>query len=1011
MTKNLQGRLARVKHRDSLEDNWVETIFRYDDLGRVARVGDGEANPKVVHYEYNNSGLVTKMTYPTNTPTEIEYSYDSLGRRCEIKNQSSNRVYATNYQYNIEHQLVSRTLNPESDPYDEIIKYDFQERPIDKEYKANSDSYFKQQLDYLPGFLSQIPVNQLENAPDRRTRRRRGLGRRKASNNKNFPSQTSVSNLKFKANRGLAAFQSDLDFETDLYLEDNRYCTVFTDDDSGTTLITLHFTTFLPNLQFSFTYQSMFEGYKIEVLGQGGMFLRVSNGRFIAGTENNATLFELEEEGEGFRLKQLLDPDKYWGLDEDTQVIFVERTNAVTMYKDAPSQAPEGYIFCQSDGQTPPQPSRDQEMTMIRGSRPNGEPTYHLVVKNSQDPRTRFRIEEIVNVEDQFHIKVLDGEAEDRLLAVDDNHLQVESFPSTSSGNARTRFAISSHQIPPPGGYDYYVIRTIMIYVNEQVIGVKSNEAVRGAPTSGWWLRIGEPVRGSLAQQSAGALLNATYKSDFIVNTTFQGSKYNFSDLDVVYDYDYLGRLIASAKESETSYQYDRNGNLDRIDGRSYEYFSGSNKLQRIVDNSQTIREVTDYDNLGNITVMTNSEGQQVTLTRRVLGDLVNGVQIQGGSTITLQYDGLGRRVKKQSTTTEEYIYGRGKLPLVVKGVAGVEELLYIYDGDSIIGFEENGNTTYLLSDHLGSTRVAIDSNNNSLCSFEYDDFGKTVVAPSSENEAQKVSFRYAGQWWDEDLQLYHYHSRFYDPDLRRFISIDPAREGFSPYVYVGNNPINRIDPSGLFSFKKRSGSYDLLSAQSDKKSEKKGKFDIIKEMFGEAKERLSELEIPGKTEDSQSEYTISSELFDQNNYGSQLQNTTSGIRPETRLHETYIGTTAFSSADSPRFTLASYLEPQRNLIEAGDINSVLQFSQLDYAIEPDFQAMLQTPESKAMNDSFEQMTTNIPPSSYTQGDKEIAVTPLLRDKVELILARRAAETGRFLTKAEEEEIREMLGI
>ncbi|NEP34414.1 RHS repeat-associated core domain-containing protein [Moorena sp. SIO3B2] len=1005
MTKNLHGRLVRVKHRDSLEDNnWVETIFRYDDLGRVARVGDGEANPKVVRYEYNNSGLVTKMTYPTNTPTEIEYSYDSLGRRCEIKNKSSNRVYATNYQYNLEHQLVSRTLNPEIDPYDEIIKYDFQERPIDKDYKANSDSYFQQQLEYLPGFLSQIPVNQLENGLDRRTRRRRGLGRRKASNNKIFPSRTSVSNPKFKANRGLAAFQSDLDFETDLYLEDNRYCTVFTDDDSGTTLITLHFTTFLPNLKFRFTYQSVFGGYKIEVLGQDNMFLRVSNGRFIAGTENNASLFLLEEYGEGFRLKQLLDPDQYWGLDDEYQVIFVESHNAVTMYKDALPQAPEGYLFCQLN--FPPSPSMDLEMTMIEGVDSMGFRTYFLVVNYGQYPRTRFCIEEVINIPDRFMIRVLDGDAKDWRLAVQyPPNREVKSLSGTTGATCQFNAE------PLGSGLDYYKFSTVMVFPDEQYIEVYNNQAVRGSSSSAWWFRIGEPSPGSPSLQSAQALLNATYKSDFIVNTTFQGSKYNFKNLDVVYNYDYLGRLITSAKESETSYQYDRNGNLDRTNGRSYEYFSGSNKLQRIVDNGQTIREVADYDDLGNIAVMTNSDSKQVTFTRRVLGDLVNGVQIQGGSTITLQYDGLGRRVKKQSTTTEEYIYGRGKLPLVVKGVAGVEELLYIYDGDSIIGFEENGNTTYLLSDHLGSTRVAIDSNNNSLCSFEYDDFGKTVVAPSSENEAQKVSFRYAGQWWDEDLQLYHYHSRFYDPDLRRFISIDPAREGFSPYVYVGNNPINRIDPSGLFSFKKRSGSYDLLSAQSDKKSEKKGKFDIIKEMFGEAKERLSELEIPGKTEDSQSEYTISSELFDQNNYGSQLQNTTSGIRPETRLHETYIGTTAFSSADSPRFTLASYLEPQRNLIEAGDINSVLQFSQLDYAIEPDFQAMLQTPESKAMNDSFEQMTTNIPPSSYTQGDKEIAVTPLLRDKVELILARRAAETGRFLTKAEEEEIREMLGI
>ncbi|NEP50107.1 MAG: RHS repeat protein, partial [Moorea sp. SIO3C2] len=393
MTKNLQGRLARVKHRDSLEDNWVETIFRYDDLGRVARVGDGEANPKVVHYEYNNSGLVTKMTYPTNTPTEIEYSYDYLGRRYEIKNKSSNRVYATNYQYNLEHQLVSRTLNPEINPYDEIFTYDFQERLIDKDYKASSDSYFNQQLEYL--LMSQLAVPQRENVWDRGQQRHKRMKTRKASEEKIVPSRPSRSNPKLKANRVLAAFQLNEDFTTSLYVDDNKYCSAsLEEDDSGTTFIALQFTKdSLPDTQFQFIYYQdfLFEGYKIQLLDFGDTFLRIdSDDRFIVGNENNASLFELEEKEEGFELNQLLDPDKYWGLDDEERVIFVERHNAVTMYKDAPSQAPEGYIFCQSAEQNP-QPSREQEMTMIRGSRPNGEPTYYLVVKNTQDPRTRFR--------------------------------------------------------------------------------------------------------------------------------------------------------------------------------------------------------------------------------------------------------------------------------------------------------------------------------------------------------------------------------------------------------------------------------------------------------------------------------------------------------------------------------------------------------------------------------------------------------------------------------------------
>ena len=41
------------------------------------------------------------------------------------------------------------------------------------------------------------------------------------------------------------------------------------------------------------------------------------------------------------------------------------------------------------------------------------------------------------------------------------------------------------------------------------------------------------------------------------------------------------------------------------------------------------------------------------------------------------------------------------------------------------------------------------------------------------------------------------YAFRFYDPQIARWTTVDPADEFHSPYVYVGNNPIGAIDPDG----------------------------------------------------------------------------------------------------------------------------------------------------------------------------------------------------------------------
>jgi RHS repeat-associated protein len=56
----------------------------------------------------------------------------------------------------------------------------------------------------------------------------------------------------------------------------------------------------------------------------------------------------------------------------------------------------------------------------------------------------------------------------------------------------------------------------------------------------------------------------------------------------------------------------------------------------------------------------------------------------------------------------------------------------------------------------------------------------------------------YTGQQYDGETGLSDYKGRYYDPIVGRFLSQDPAHDGTNPYRYVGNDPLNRVDPTGL---------------------------------------------------------------------------------------------------------------------------------------------------------------------------------------------------------------------
>jgi RHS repeat-associated protein len=63
------------------------------------------------------------------------------------------------------------------------------------------------------------------------------------------------------------------------------------------------------------------------------------------------------------------------------------------------------------------------------------------------------------------------------------------------------------------------------------------------------------------------------------------------------------------------------------------------------------------------------------------------------------------------------------------------------------------------------------------------------------------TNFRFVGQYNDADTGLHYNWHRFYDSKTGRYLRPDPIGlvGGINPFVYAGNDPVNLIDPNGLF--------------------------------------------------------------------------------------------------------------------------------------------------------------------------------------------------------------------
>ena len=106
----------------------------------------------------------------------------------------------------------------------------------------------------------------------------------------------------------------------------------------------------------------------------------------------------------------------------------------------------------------------------------------------------------------------------------------------------------------------------------------------------------------------------------------------------------------------------------------------------------------------------------------------------------------------------------------------------------------------------MGDILGIADSAGNLIASYAYDPWGKVLSITGSDIAIGNLNpFRYRGYYYDAETGLYYLQSRYYDPEVGRFINCDDVNYigttgseiSYNPFAYCKNDPVNNYDPNG----------------------------------------------------------------------------------------------------------------------------------------------------------------------------------------------------------------------
>ena len=137
-------------------------------------------------------------------------------------------------------------------------------------------------------------------------------------------------------------------------------------------------------------------------------------------------------------------------------------------------------------------------------------------------------------------------------------------------------------------------------------------------------------------------------------------------------------------------------------------------------------------------------------------------------------------------------------------------DLEFCYDSnDQILSMIHNGAEYYYIKNIQGDFVGIMDAAGTQVVTYTYDSWGKLLSVGGNTELGNKNPFRYRGYYYDDETGFYYVISRYYDPEVGRFISSDDVdylgADGslniYNLYAYCYNNPVNMADDSGNIPF------------------------------------------------------------------------------------------------------------------------------------------------------------------------------------------------------------------